>query len=194
VFCCGLQEGSVPITYATTPQAVEEERRLLYVGVTRARERLWLSWSLARSPGGQARRKPSRFLADLRPASVTDRVERAGSGGGKRRRRRASTCKTCRRPLATSAERNRGYCADCPIPYDEGVFEALKAWRKVRAQAEQVPAYVVFSDATLEAIAEVKPQDLDDLAGVHGVGPAKLEKYGADVLELLGGPDVFETR
>lgn len=194
VFLCGMQEGSMPISYAETPQAVEEERRLLYVGITRARKHLSVSWSLARSPGGQARRKPSRFLADLRPASVTDRVERAGSGGGKRRRRRASICKTCRRPLATSAERNRGYCADCPIPYDEGVFEALKAWRKVRAQAEQVPAYVVFSDATLEAIAEVKPQGLDDLAGVHGVGPAKLEKYGADVLELLGGPDVFETR
>ena len=59
VFLCGLQEGSMPITYADTPAAVEEERRLLYVGITRARVHLWLSWSLARNPGGQARRKPS---------------------------------------------------------------------------------------------------------------------------------------
>ncbi|MET0839707.1 MAG: ATP-dependent helicase, partial [Marmoricola sp.] len=63
VFLCGLQEGSMPITYAEGPAAIEEERRLLYVGITRAREHLWLSWALARNPGGQARRRPSRFLA-----------------------------------------------------------------------------------------------------------------------------------
>ena len=68
VFLCGMQEGSMPITYAETPAAVEEERRLLYVGITRAREHLWVSWALARNPGGQARRKPSRFLAGLRPS------------------------------------------------------------------------------------------------------------------------------
>jgi DNA helicase-2/ATP-dependent DNA helicase PcrA len=67
VFLCGMQEGSMPITYADTPAAVEEERRLLYVGITRARAHLWISWSLARHPGGQARRKPSRFLAGMRP-------------------------------------------------------------------------------------------------------------------------------
>src|SRR6476619_856689 len=74
VFLCGLQEGSMPITYAEGPAAVEEERRLLYVGITRAREHLWLSWALARNPGGQARRKPSRFLTGLRPESITDRT------------------------------------------------------------------------------------------------------------------------
>ena len=51
VFLPGLTEGTMPIVYAQTDEAVEEERRLLYVGVTRARERLFLSWSLARSPG-----------------------------------------------------------------------------------------------------------------------------------------------
>jgi DNA helicase-2/ATP-dependent DNA helicase PcrA len=192
VFLGGMQEGSMPITYADTPQAVEEERRLLYVGITRARRHLVVSWSLARNPGGQARRKPSRFLAGLRPASVTDRAQAPGRAGAKAaRRRKAAVCKTCRKPLATAAERNRGYCADCPVPYDEGVFEALRGWRKVRAEAEQVPAYVVFSDATLEAIAEVKPADPAGLARLHGIGPAKLEKYGADVLEVLAGPDQF---
>jgi DNA helicase II / ATP-dependent DNA helicase PcrA len=66
VFLPGLTEGTMPIVYAQTDEAVEEERRLLYVGVTRARERIFLSWSLARSPGGRRTRKPSRFLARLR--------------------------------------------------------------------------------------------------------------------------------
>ena len=66
VFLPGLTEGTLPIVYAQTDEAIEEERRLLYVGVTRARERIFLSWSLARSPGGRRTRKPSRFLARLR--------------------------------------------------------------------------------------------------------------------------------
>jgi DNA helicase-2/ATP-dependent DNA helicase PcrA len=66
VFLPGLTEGTMPIVYAQSDEAVEEERRLLYVGVTRARERIFLSWSLARSPGGRRTRKPSRFLARLR--------------------------------------------------------------------------------------------------------------------------------
>ncbi len=66
VFLPGLTEGTLPIVYAQTEEAIEEERRLLYVGVTRARERIFLSWSLARSPGGRRTRKPSRFLGRLR--------------------------------------------------------------------------------------------------------------------------------
>ncbi len=184
VFLVGVQEGSMPITYADTPAAVEEERRLLYVGITRARKHLMISWSLARNPGGQARRKPSRFLASLRPESVTDRAPAAG-GGTKRSSKKASVCKMCRRPLVSPKERNRGFCDDCPIPYDENLFASLKAWRKERADAESVPAFVVFSDATLEAIAEVKPTDRKGLLRINGIGAAKLEKYADDVLAVL---------
>ncbi|MEY2247048.1 ATP-dependent helicase, partial [Streptomyces sp. BF23-18] len=70
VFLVGVAEGMMPITYAKTDEQVEEERRLLYVGVTRAREHLFVSWALARSPGGRAGRRPSRFLDGLRPGSV----------------------------------------------------------------------------------------------------------------------------
>jgi DNA helicase-2/ATP-dependent DNA helicase PcrA len=67
VFLPGLTEGALPIVYAQTADAIEEERRLLYVGVTRARQRLFLSWSQAREPGGRRNRSPSRFIDDLRP-------------------------------------------------------------------------------------------------------------------------------
>jgi DNA helicase-2/ATP-dependent DNA helicase PcrA len=66
VFLPGLTEGNLPIVHAQTDEAVAEERRLLYVGVTRARERVYLSWALARSPGGRPSRTPSRFLDGLR--------------------------------------------------------------------------------------------------------------------------------
>jgi DNA helicase II / ATP-dependent DNA helicase PcrA len=79
VFLPGLAEGNLPIVYAQAEEAIEEERRLLYVGVTRARQHLFLSWSLARSPGARPSRKPSRFLDGLRlgktwlPASLRGR-------------------------------------------------------------------------------------------------------------------------
>jgi DNA helicase II / ATP-dependent DNA helicase PcrA len=66
VFLPCLTDGAVPIVYAQTPEAVDEERRLLYVGITRARQRLYLSWALARSPGGRRSRQPSRFLDGIR--------------------------------------------------------------------------------------------------------------------------------
>lgn len=185
VFLAGMQEGSMPISYADTPAAVEEERRLLYVGVTRARAHLMVSWSLARNPGGQARRKPSRFLTGLRPDSVLDRPETARPSSS-RKRGKAAMCKLCQQPLGTSKERNRGFCNDCPIPYDETLFESLRVWRRQRADADEVPAYVVFSDATLEALAEVRPTDRRSLEGIKGIGPAKVEKYAEELLEVLG--------
>jgi DNA helicase-2/ATP-dependent DNA helicase PcrA len=71
VFLPGLAEGVLPIVYAQTPEAIAEERRLLYVGVTRARQRVELSWAAARSPGGRQARKPSRFLASLRLGALS---------------------------------------------------------------------------------------------------------------------------
>lgn len=186
VFLCGMQEGSMPITYADTPAAVEEERRLLYVGVTRARAHLWISWALARNPGGQARRRPSRFFTGLRPESATDRADSGATARGTRRHgKKAAVCKQCQRPLASSRERNRGYCQDCPVPYDEELFELLRSWRKEQAEAQSVPAFVVFSDATLEALAEVKPTDRRGLQSINGIGKTKLDKYADELLALL---------
>jgi superfamily II DNA helicase RecQ len=70
-------------------------------------------------------------------------------------------------------------------PPDEGLFERLRAWRLERARADEVPAYVVLHDATLRALATAKPTSELDLAAVKGFGPAKLERYGADVLAVI---------
>ena len=180
VFVCGVQEGSIPITFATTPAEVEEERRLLYVGLTRAREHLAISWSLARNPGGRRTRKPSRFLAGIAPETLTAAPAPAKARG------KAARCRACGRPLATASERKVGRCGDCPATYDEDLFARLKEWRLARATEDQVPAYVVFTDKTLEAIAEVKPSSPAELERISGIGPAKIERYADDVLALVG--------
>ena len=65
------------------------------------------------------------------------------------------------------------------------MFDRLRAWRQERAQADGVPAYVVFHDATLAAIAERRPRDRADLAAIPGVGPTKLERYADEVLAVV---------
>ncbi len=153
VFLPGLEEGVLPIRQAKTDEAVAEERRLLYVGITRARVQLSLSWS----------RKPSRFLAELQPARSNTAKERA---------------LTDRVPmLATSG----GARSDGPL------LERLQVWRRERAHRDGVPAYVVAHDATLSAIVDARPQSLAGLRSVRGMGPLKVEYYGAEILGILGG-------
>jgi ATP-dependent DNA helicase RecQ len=69
------------------------------------------------------------------------------------------------------------------------VFEALRDWRRGEAQAQSVPAYVIFQDRTLTEIAGARPRSLDQLATIPGVGRTKLERYGAAVLKVLAGCD-----
>ncbi|WP_326598872.1 ATP-dependent DNA helicase UvrD2 [Streptomyces sp. NBC_01803] len=198
VFLVGLTDGMLPITYAKTPEQVEEERRLLYVGVTRARSYLMLSWALARSPGGRAGRRPSRFLDGLRPGSGPAGSRAAGGGGsverggGSRGRkpRGPVPCRVCGRTLTEAAEIKLRRCADCPSAMDEELYERLREWRVERAKELGRPAYAVFTDVTLMAIAENMPGGEGELAGISGVGPHKLRQFGADVLALCAGEPV----
>ena len=138
------------------PAAVEEERRLLYVGMTRARRALTVSWSLARNPGGRATRKPSRFLDRAASRDAPPTAARAGHAAASARASRTAASAASRWP--PTAERKVGRCADCPASYDEELFERLRGLARRAAPAqEKVPAYVVFTDLTLQAIAEVKP-------------------------------------
>jgi DNA helicase-2/ATP-dependent DNA helicase PcrA len=68
---------------------------------------------------------------------------------------------------------------------DETLFGALKAWRLEQARVDQVPAFVVFSDRTLEELARRRPRDVTDLLGVSGIGPTKAERYGDQILSVI---------
>jgi DNA helicase-2/ATP-dependent DNA helicase PcrA len=183
VFLAGVHEGALPIVYAETPEAVEEERRLLYVGMTRARTRLWVTWSRARTPGGRGQRGPSRFL-DAVPEVRREPAPPRGEPRG-RRRAKVKRCRVCDGPLSAAAEVKLGRHTDCEVPYDEALLEALKEWRLQRARSDSVPAYVVFTDTTLQALAEQRPVSDRDLLKISGIGPSKMDKYGGEVLELL---------
>lgn len=191
VLLVGCSDGLLPITLADTPERVEEERRLLYVGITRARERLELSWAGARSPGGRATRKVSRFLGSAAGVLGDGAVSERSSASRRRRPSRRTaprtppTCRTCGTILDTASERKVGRCGDCPPTYDEALFERLRTWRRDRAKTDGVPAFVVFTDATLTAIAETLPSDRSELRRISGVGERKLDLYGEAVLEVL---------
>ncbi len=191
VFLVGLADGTLPTTYAKTPEQLEEERRLLYVGVTRARQWLWLSYGQSRSPGGRARR-PCRFLPQLERTSST---ERAGDRSRKpdRRRSQVSSCRICGATLLAGADRKLGRCPTCPSDLDEELFERLQKWRAATAAELKVPAYVVFTDATLVAMAERRPSSPAELLAIAGIGPRKLGQYGESVFALVGGASPEEV-
>lgn len=71
------------------------------------------------------------------------------------------------------------------VDYDEDVFNKLRLWRVGVAKQKGIPAYMVFSDATLQAVAAKKPQRFSDLRGISGIGEKKLELYGESIIELL---------
>ena len=80
-------------------------------------------------------------------------------------------------------------CGDCPSDVDTELLDRLRSWRSDEARDQQVPAYVVFTDATLTAIAEHRPVDRAALVGIPGIGARKLDRYGAAVLALVADVD-----
>ncbi|MCJ7827486.1 MAG: ATP-dependent DNA helicase UvrD2, partial [Demequinaceae bacterium] len=155
VFIAGLADGLVPISLADTDEALAEEKRLLYVGITRARIHLALSYARARSEGGRAIRKPTRFLERHWP-------------DGRR-----------------SAPPPRRMAAADLSARDLRLFDELKAWRLAHAEAEAKPAFTVLVDTSLAEIAEKRPRTLGELATVRGIGPSKLDRYGREILGLV---------
>jgi DNA helicase-2/ATP-dependent DNA helicase PcrA len=91
----------------------------------------------------------------------------------------------CGKGLVTAPERTLGRCGTCPSSADETLVERLRAWRLAMAQERSVPAYVVFTDVTLVAVAERRPVTEAQLLDIPGIGPAKAELYGAALLALV---------
>ncbi|MGB3012906.1 MAG: ATP-dependent DNA helicase UvrD2 [Mycobacterium sp.] len=185
VFLVGLADGTLPISHAVSKgpdsEAVEEERRLFYVGITRARMHLELSWALARNAGGRQGRRPSRFLVGIAPQT------QAAAEPSKPRRQRGATprCRVCNAVLTAAPAIMLRRCETCSVDIDDKLLARLKEWRLATSKELSVPAYVVFTDNTLIAIAESLPGDDAALVAIPGIGARKLEQFGADVLELV---------
>ena len=166
VFIPMLEEGNLPIRQATDGAALAEERRLLYVAITRARRHLLVTWAATRigTKGTPSRARPSRFVSELRPGRVP--VAAAGKQPG-----RGPSTPAISHALSSD---------------DEPLLERLIEWRRERARADGVPAYIVADNKTLAAIAARRPASEADLLSVPGIGRQKAETYGHDLLRVLG--------
>ncbi|HEX4466266.1 MAG TPA: DNA helicase RecQ, partial [Solirubrobacteraceae bacterium] len=132
-------------------------RQLIAQGVVQVADEYGVLTLGALGPGVLKGEQPVRLRQDL---------EKASSGGG------------------SGSKRSKAVVADL----DDGareLFEQLRAWRADQAKEQSVPAYVVFGDATLRALATERPQTETALSGISGIGAAKLERYGEDVLAIL---------
>jgi DNA helicase-2/ATP-dependent DNA helicase PcrA len=174
VFIPSLEEGLLPVSQAGDDQeALAEERRLLYVGITRARRHLTLSWARQRpsATGRPQTRTMSRFLRSLGGSATRMAPDRGNGSGG-----------------ARAARSTGGHPSTiAPDGADAALLDALRAWRRQRSAHDAVPAYVVATDATLAAIAVRRPRSERDLLSVPGIGPAKVAKYGVEILAIVEG-------
>jgi len=178
VFVAGLEQGLIPIGHAETPEARAEERRLLYVGLTRARRELHCSWAEKRTFGARtATRQPSPYLERIEAAVQALAEGRPLPDWQEHLAKTRAELRSARGAKPTGPEVGRNA--------DPRVLEALKSWRAATARATGVPAYVVFHDTTLAAVAEAKPRDRAGLLALPGVGPVKVERYGEALLSLV---------
>lgn len=182
VFLVGVSDGLLPISLAARPEDVEEERRLLYVGVTRAKESLAMSFAQTRHGGTRSTRQISRFLTDH---GKYLKVTRSRSATPEHRSQGNHMCRVCGGTLTTRADRFVGRCATCPSSYDEALFDELRRWRKDTADTAGVPAFVICTDASLTVVAEKLPTSRDELLAVPGFGSTKVARFGEDIMAIV---------
>ena len=171
VFLVGVAEGLLPISYAKTAAAREEERRLLYVAVTRARDLLTLSWARSRGADGRGKRKRSRLLDGIWPEEV-------GVGAPKKKAR------------ASARALNQAFEEEAS-PQAIELFGRLKAWRLKVSRQAGVPPFAVFTDQTLRDIAQAMPKNTTQLRVIRGIGDVKVQRFAAPVLALVRGEEVI---
>lgn len=185
----------------------EEERRLCYVAATRARHGLAITWARSRAPGGGVR-IPSRFLAEI--AGEPQPSAGGGAAGGRRRSRtqrpvdvtggrrqggrRRVRCSRCGVTLTATPEIAAGSCMRCAPEPDADLVARLREWRAQQARELGLPAYLILTNVTIDAIAQVHPSSLDELAAITGIGPQRLMAYGAQLLALTAGRPEPESR
>jgi DNA helicase-2/ATP-dependent DNA helicase PcrA len=181
VWVAGIEEGFVPIAHARSDEEETEERRLLYVAMTRAGDELRCSWAEERRFGDHTMsRRPSPWLAAVAAPAAGGDGATVGSPDQWRQRLAAprDQLARCRRP-------GPGLRRADEIAADPAVIDALRAWRASAARAAGVPAHVLLHDATLAAVAVRRPATADELLGVPGLGPVKVARFGTVLLDLM---------
>jgi DNA helicase-2/ATP-dependent DNA helicase PcrA len=162
VFLPRLEDKELPFALSTSSEAIAEERRLFYVGITRAKRFLAISFTGSRDGERRSKPRPSPFLSEIRPEAPSP----AGTAP----------------PSVETSRRSRKKVA--PTIADP-LFDALRAWRATMAANAGLPAYVIFHDSTLEEICRIRPESPAELRAIPGVGPLKMQRYGEKILEIV---------
>ncbi|MCB1260558.1 MAG: ATP-dependent DNA helicase UvrD2, partial [Acidimicrobiales bacterium] len=181
VHVIGVEAGFVPIGHARRPEQIDEERRLLYVALSRASHELVISWAANRRFGDKVvERRRSPLLGSLDPRRPGRRSSRPPSGG-------ASEPEPVT-PLAGLALARASLGTEpTPAPAPDPILEALVRWRDARARAVEAPPATVLSDEVLRAIAQRRPRTAEDVATVPGVGPSRAARYATEIVDVVAG-------
>jgi DNA helicase-2/ATP-dependent DNA helicase PcrA len=185
VHLTGMEAGLIPITHARTPEARAEERRLLYVAVTRAGDVLRCSWAAQRTFGtSEVARKPSPWLGDIVGAVAEEaRVQAPGSP--------TTGLAAARAALTGGDHEHLGLDLFASTAGDDGgagphtLRTDLRSWRAALARAADVVPTVVLSDVALEAIAHHRPHAIDELLALDGIGPLAADTHGEALLAIV---------
>ncbi len=165
VYILGVERGLVPIGYAETPAELAEERRLLHVGLTRAKHCVHLSWAQERQFGDKTMRRTRSSYLDIIDPPPTN----------------AST------KLKATSSQLASAPTEADLPLDDPDYKALAEWRRETSKENSIPAYIVVNNRTLAALVRTMPTSLGELLDVPGIGPAKAERYGDEILRILNG-------
>ena len=187
VFVLGVSDGYLPFIQAETQDEINEELRLLYVATTRAKENLYLSWAKSRdSDSGE--RVISRFLNQKNKINVAiDETVYTTISRKNEITKDLMRCKNCEKPLVSGSEVILQRCKNCPSKLPSEYLLAAKKWRAEQAIIENLPEFLIFSDASLEAfveaIFEVKSES--EFLKIVGVDEVKFGKYFDELSTVL---------
>ncbi|MGQ0616493.1 MAG: UvrD-helicase domain-containing protein [Acidimicrobiia bacterium] len=179
VHLVGLEDGLVPIAHARTAAEADEERRLFYVGVTRAGDELHLSWARVRAFGARtSRRQRSPFLDEIDPLLAALAADDAPAPG--------AVHVVAARQAVRSARSRRNLVDGDDVSTDEAaLLDDLRSWRSRLARAAEVPAAAIADDLLLAEIVARRPAGTEALRAVPRLGPVWAERFGPDLLAIV---------
>ena len=188
LFLMGVSDDLIPFAQANTQEEILEELRLFYVAVTRAKDKLFITWPKSRDTDGKER-IISRFLSNSHQVkeNVLDNTNYSINNVVKKQTRDLIKCSVCAKPLVSGSEVILKRCKNCSGNLPKEYLEAALNWRKEMAIQESMPEFLVFSNATLEAFTEYiyEAKEEEEFLKIPGVDLEKFNKYFDELSTVL---------
>ena len=174
VHLCGVEEGFHPIAHANTELALGEERRLFFVGLTRAEEELHISWARNRSLGSKRSRKPSTYIKEL--SNLLDPTPFKFVSDTKVLSQRIRAFLSSRN--VTDHQRNT-------TDREKSCADKLDSMRRNIAKTNDSKPEIVLSDDAIAALVSIKPKSIQDLDKIPQVSSVVIDRFGEQIIEIF---------